>query len=96
MLIIWEKGVTYNMNFEMTKIINEVNFLEQYILITRNKLLTSIYPTNMQIECKFFVALQLFLLILSEIIIIRKGKKIAIIQIFCGRFSHNFTEMMPG
>ena len=45
----------------MTKIINEVNFLEQYILITRNKLLTSKYPTNIQIECNFFVSLQPFL-----------------------------------
>ena len=39
------------------KINNRVNFLKQYFLITTTKRLISIYPTIMQIECKFVVDL---------------------------------------
>ena len=39
----------------MMKINNKVIYLKPYFLITRNKPLTSIYPTNIPIKGKFIV-----------------------------------------
>ena len=44
----------------MMKINDQVNFLKPYFLIMRKNPITSIYPINMQIECKFVVDFQCF------------------------------------